>query len=206
VSFLKHAKNKESIMRNTLRILMLSLAAGLAACSTTPPVEQPPAGVEERRPGSGAPVPGGAQTQPIDRQPPSGIDLTARPKPPGASGVLKDPNNILSKRSIYYDFDRYDVKDEYKQLVDAHARYLRDNPSARMLIQGNTDERGGREYNLALGQRRSESVKRMLLLLGAREEQVESVSLGEEKPRGQGSTEEAFAQNRRSDILYQGEY
>jgi peptidoglycan-associated lipoprotein len=75
-----------------------------------------------------------------------------------------------------------------------------------MLIQGNTDERGSREYNIALGQRRSDGVKRMLLLLGAREDQVESVSLGEEKPRAQGASEDAWTQNRRSDILYQGEY
>ena len=75
-----------------------------------------------------------------------------------------------------------------------------------MLIQGNTDERGSREYNIALGQKRSEGVKKMLLLLGAKEEQVESVSLGEEKPRAEGHDEQAWSQNRRSDILYQGEY
>jgi peptidoglycan-associated lipoprotein len=75
-----------------------------------------------------------------------------------------------------------------------------------MLVQGNTDERGSREYNLALGQKRSEAVKRMLLLLGAREDQVEAVSLGEEKPKSEGHNEEAWAQNRRGDILYQGEY
>ena len=75
-----------------------------------------------------------------------------------------------------------------------------------MLIQGNTDERGSREYNVGLGQRRSEGVKRMLLLLGAKEEQIESVSLGEEKPKDEGHDEQAWSQNRRSDILYQGEY
>jgi peptidoglycan-associated lipoprotein len=75
-----------------------------------------------------------------------------------------------------------------------------------MLIQGNTDERGSREYNVSLGQKRSEGVKRMLILLGAREDQVESVSLGEEKPRAEGHDEAAWAQNRRSDILHQGEY
>jgi peptidoglycan-associated lipoprotein len=75
-----------------------------------------------------------------------------------------------------------------------------------MLVQGNTDERGSREYNIALGQKRSEALKRMLILLGAKEEQIESVSLGEEKPRAEGHDEAAWAQNRRSDILYQGEY
>jgi peptidoglycan-associated lipoprotein len=106
----------------------------------------------------------------------------------------------------FYDFDKYDVKDEYKPMVDAHAKYLRENTGTRMLIQGNTDERGSREYNIALGQRRAESVKRMLLLLGGREDQIEAVSLGEEKPRATGSGEEAWAQNRRSDMLYPGEY
>jgi peptidoglycan-associated lipoprotein len=113
---------------------------------------------------------------------------------------------VLAQRSIFYDLDQYDIKNEYKPLVEAHARYLRDNPGRKMLIQGNTDERGSREYNVSLGQKRSEGVKRMLILLGAREDQVESVSLGEEKPRAEGHDEAAWAQNRRSDILHQGEY
>ena len=76
----------------------------------------------------------------------------------------------------------------------------------KILIQGNTDERGSREYNIALGQRRADGVKKMMILLGVNEVQIEAVSLGEEKPRAQGSTEDAWAQNRRSDILYPGEY
>jgi peptidoglycan-associated lipoprotein len=98
------------------------------------------------------------------------------------------------------------VKDEYRALVEAHAKYLRENPGARMLIQGNTDERGSREYNVGLGQRRSDGVKRMMTLLGARENQIESVSLGEEKPQDPGHSETAWSKNRRSDILYSGEY
>ena len=120
--------------------------------------------------------------------------------------ALKDPNNVLSKRSIYYDLDKFDVKDEYRSLVEAHAKYLRENPSARMMIQGNTDERGSREYNVGLGQRRSDGVKRMMILLGARENQIESVSLGEEKPQADGHDEGAWSKNRRSDMLYGGEY
>ena len=176
------------------------LTAALAACSSTPTQdEQSPAGVEERRPGAKS-----AQPQPVKQPPVAAVDLTAGKKP--ALSALTDPASILSKRSIYYDFDKYDIKDEYKGMVEAHARYLRDNARAKMLIQGNTDERGSREYNLALGQRRSESVKRMLMLLGGKEEQIESVSLGEEKPKSEGHDESAWAQNRRSDILYQGEY
>lgn len=119
---------------------------------------------------------------------------------------LQDPNNILSRRSVYYGFDSYSVTSEYRDLVLAHAAYLRDNSSARVLLQGNTDERGSREYNLALGQRRADSVKSIMLLSGVRDEQVESVSLGEEKPRALGSNESAWAENRRTDILHQGEY
>jgi peptidoglycan-associated lipoprotein len=120
--------------------------------------------------------------------------------------MLTDPNSPLSKRSIYYDFDKFDVKESYRPLVEAHGQYLRENPTAKMLIQGNTDERGSREYNVALGQRRSDGVKKMLLLLGAKEAQVEAVSLGEEKPKQEGSSEQAWSQNRRSDMLYAPEF
>ena len=185
----------------TARIACLTLALGtmLAACSGGPVSEQSPAGVEERQPGAQP----GAQTQPVKPGAVARVDLTARP---GGRSPLTDPNNILSRRSIFYEYDSYDVKDEYKEMVGAHARHLRDNPRSKMLIQGNTDERGSREYNVSLGQRRSESVKKMLLLLGAKEDQIESVSLGEEKPRSEGHDERAWSQNRRSDILYQGEY
>jgi peptidoglycan-associated lipoprotein len=188
--------------RTTMRAILIAfIAAALAACSSTPTDEQTPAGVEDRQP---APVQPGAQTQPVQRPPVSGVDLT-KPKPVARS-PLTDPASILSKRSIYYDLDRYDIKEEYRSLVEAHARYLRDNRNAKMLIQGNTDERGSREYNLALGQRRAEGVKKMLILLGASEAQVEAVSLGEEKPKAEGSNEAAWAQNRRSDMLYGGEF
>lgn len=119
---------------------------------------------------------------------------------------LTDPKNILSKRSIYFDYDKYDVRAEYKDLVTAHAKFLANNRQFKILIQGNTDDRGSREYNLALGQKRADAVKKMVTLLGAREDQVESVSLGEEKPKNEGKNEAAWAENRRGDILYQGEY
>ena len=108
-----------------------------------------------------------------------------------------------SKRSIYYEFDRYDVKDEYRALVEAHARWLREHPGAQIAVQGNADERGSREYNLALGQRRSEGVKKMLTLLGATDRQIEATSFGEEKPRAVGHDEASWAENRRSDIVYE---
>ena len=118
----------------------------------------------------------------------------------------KDPNNILSKRQIFFEFDKFEIKNEYKSLVEAHAKYLRENPNAKMLIQGNADERGSREYNVGLGQRRSDTVKRALILLGARDGQIESVSLGEEKPMCTDHAEGCWAKNRRDDMLYNGEY
>ena len=175
------------------------IACTLAACAATETTErQPPAAVEDRAPGQGA------TAQPAPGAPVTGVDLTGRPA--SGAAALKDPNNILSKRSVFYDFDKFDIKDNYRPMIEAHARYLRENGGTKMLVQGNTDERGSREYNLALGQRRSEGVKRLLLLLGGREEQIEAVSLGEEKPRAAGSGEESWAQNRRSDMLYPGEY
>ena len=187
-----------SVSFAALAVLAVLMSLALAACSGGPVTEQPPAGVEDRQPSAA-----GAQTQPVKPPQVAKVDLTAATQ---VKSPLTDPNSILSKRSIYYDYDNYDVKDQYKDLVEAHGKFLRDNPGRKMLIQGNTDERGSREYNVSLGQRRSDSVKKMLLLLGAKEDQVESVSLGEEKPKSEGHDEAAWAQNRRSDILYQGEY
>jgi peptidoglycan-associated lipoprotein len=157
-----------------------------------------------------APVdtPGGKPPSQVQTQPVKPVDVTGKPGAltPQQLSALKDPKNVLSKRSIYYDLDKFDVKDEYRSLVEAHAKYLRENPNARMLIQGNTDERGSREYNVGLGQRRSDGVKRMMTLLGVRDNQVETVSLGEEKPQDAGHSDAAWSKNRRSDILYSGEY
>ncbi|MDR0673957.1 MAG: peptidoglycan-associated lipoprotein Pal [Zoogloeaceae bacterium] len=112
----------------------------------------------------------------------------------------------LSRRSVYFALDRYDIEEGYRDLVAAHARFLVENRDFRVLIQGNTDERGSREYNLSLGQKRAEAVRQTLLLLGVQETQVEAVSLGEEKPRAEGHNETAWAENRRADILYSGEF
>ena len=183
-------------MRQIVLAALSSATLILAGCATTGS-DTAPAPVDT--PG-GKPPPSQVQTQPVKP-----VDVTGGPSSSQLS-ALKDPKNILSKRSIFYDLDKFDVKDEYRSLVEAHAKYLRENPNARMLIQGNTDERGSREYNVSLGQRRSDGVKRMLVLLGARDEQIESVSLGEEKPQADGHDESAWSKNRRSDILYSGEF
>ena len=116
---------------------------------------------------------------------------------------LNDPNGPLAKRSIYFDFDSFVVKDDFRGVVEAHSRYLTSNKNRKVVIQGNTDERGGREYNLALGQKRAEAVRRAMIALGVADGQIESVSFGEEKPKATGSDEAAYAENRRADIAYQ---
>lgn len=119
-----------------------------------------------------------------------------------ANDPLSDPSSILAKRSIYFDLDSYVVKDEYKSVIDAHGKYLASRPDRKVLIQGNTDERGGSEYNLALGQKRADAVRRALALRGVPESQMEAVSFGKEKPKAMGSNEEAWKENRRADIAY----
>ena len=164
------------------------LALLIAGCSSSPSGPEQGGAPVETRGGNVATVTAG------------GVDSRALPR------ELTDPKSILSKRSIYFDYDKYDVRAEYKDLVTAHAKFLANNRQFKMLVQGNTDERGSREYNLALGQKRADSIKKMLTLLGAREDQVESVSLGEEKPKSEGQNDAAWAENRRGDMLYSGEF
>lgn len=168
-------------------IIPALLALLIAGCSSTPDADQANAPVEDGR----------GKVATVDAGNVSGSKLPRE---------LTDPKSILSRRSVYFDYDRFDVKGEYRDLVTAHARFLSNNRQFKMLIQGNTDERGSREYNLALGQKRADAVKRMLVMLGVREDQVESVSLGEEKPRSEGHDEAAWTENRRSDMLYSGEF
>lgn len=183
-------------MRRILTAVLI--ASVLAGCASTDTKDE------------GAPV--------IDRQPQAGTKPDAAPKqapPPSTvkrvetpavvANPLKDPGSVLSKRSIYFDYDSASVKEDDKPLVSAHAKFLTDNRSRKMTIQGNTDERGSREYNISLGQRRADSVKRMMMLLGVTDSQVETVSFGEEKPAVQGGDEGSWAKNRRADIVYDGE-
>lgn len=180
----------------------LVIAMTLVACSSTPTKDQTAATVEDRTLGSKPPTKPPAAVVDVAPVRPAQID-------PGAAlagdAALKDPNNILSKRVISFDFDSNLVKEEFRPLVTAHAKYVSQNTKAKMILQGHTDERGSREYNLALGQRRADAVKQMMTLLGADGARVETVSFGEEKPRVQGTSESAFAENRRAEIVYQGE-
>jgi peptidoglycan-associated lipoprotein len=174
----------------------LVAAVVVAGCQTTPTT----APVEEKSTGAaGATTPGttGATTSGTTAGGVTGTTTGANP--------LKDPNNILSRRSIYFEFDSFVVADQFKPIVEAHAKYLAQNRNARVTLQGHADERGSREYNIALGQKRSDAVKRMMTILGAQETIVETVSFGEEKPKNQGHDEPSWAENRRVDIVYFGE-
>ncbi len=117
-----------------------------------------------------------------------------------------DVNNakgLLAKRSVYFDFDSFEVKPEFQTVLDAHGKNLISNKNQKIVIQGNTDERGGREYNLALGAKRAESVRKVLNVLGVSDNQIETVSFGKEKPKATGGNEEAYTENRRADLIYQ---
>lgn len=115
---------------------------------------------------------------------------------------LDDPGNALVKRTIYFDFDSFAIHDTDRPLVDAHARYLSISRTAKVRIEGNADERGGREYNLALGQRRAESVVKALRLLGVPNAEMEATSYGKERPVDPGHNEAAWSKNRRADFNY----
>lgn len=107
-----------------------------------------------------------------------------------------------TEKIVYFDFDSYIIKPEFQGVIDTHAKYLMASQSRHMAIEGHTDERGGREYNLALGQKRAEAVRRAMGLLGVKDSQVEAVSFGKEKPAAQGLDEDSRARNRRAEISY----
>ena len=120
----------------------------------------------------------------------------------GASAATQALSAMPSDRSIYYEFDKSEIKPDSRNLLEANARYLRDHPNVKVRVEGNADERGSAEYNLALGQRRAEAVTRQLKVLGVNESRIEAVSLGKEKPKRTGHDETSWQENRRSDIVY----
>lgn len=181
------------------RLTLSLMAVGLlAACSSAPKTDGAQAGatVEDRSSGAASSGIDNSRVVPVDAGSAGGAGLAA----------LKDPKSILSKRSVLFEYNSYVVQDQYRPLIEAHAKFLVANPKMKMLIQGNTDERGSREYNLALGQKRADAVKKALGLLGVAEAQLESVSLGEEKPSCGEATEACWSANRRGDMLYSGEF
>ncbi|MCW5672352.1 MAG: peptidoglycan-associated lipoprotein Pal [Hydrogenophaga sp.] len=183
-----------TIPRNSGRWLRLvagiSLVAALAACSSGVKLDNVP--VEDRT-GSAAGAGGaGGQSGAVDPRGVSGVSV---------NGADSAQPNALS-RVIYFDYDSFEVKAEAAATLEANARYLNANRTRRVNLEGHTDERGGREYNLALGQKRAEAVRRALSLLGVPETQMEAVSFGEEKPAQTGFDEAAFSKNRRVELTY----
>lgn len=176
-------------MRNMKTVAFIASAAALlSACSSPTKLQETP--VVEKTPV--------AQTAP-----PVDNSRDIRPVETGTVDPLNDPKGVLANRSVYFDYDSYVVRDDGKPVVENHSAYLTKNKQRKVLIQGNTDERGGTEYNLALGQKRAEAVRKSMAALGVSESQMEAVSLGEEKPKATGSNEAAWAENRRADIVYQ---
>jgi peptidoglycan-associated lipoprotein len=163
-------------------VASLALAVLVSACATQEPAKPAPEPVQAR-PAPPAP-------QPV---PPSAP--VAKPEPAA-------PRTAPAMRSVYFDFDKSDIKPEFRALLEENAKYLRENPSLKVRIEGNCDERGSREYNIGLGQRRAEAVLRTLSLLGIDAKRMEAVSYGEEKPRRAEHNEAAWAENRRGDIQY----
>jgi peptidoglycan-associated lipoprotein len=166
--------------------LYVALAVLAAACASKETKEETP--VQDKSTG--------VQQSPTN----TGSNQVTPAQPTGAVTGYQDP--LLQKRSVYFDFDSNAVKDEYRGLIQAQSKFLSDNRDKKIRIEGNCDERGSREYNLALGQRRAEAVKKIMTVLGVADGRVETISYGEEKPVALGHDEAAWAQNRRADIKY----
>lgn len=174
------------------------ITLGLAACSSSVKLDEAGAPISPSTPIGSS----GNQSQnqnPALTNPTPGRDIQAVTVGPDP---FMDPNNPLSKRSVFFDYDSFEIRQEFRAVVEAHAKYLNTNKTKRVLISGNTDERGSREYNLALGQKRAEAVRRALNSLGVSEAQIEAVSYGEEKPRAAGTDENSWSENRRADLEY----
>lgn len=183
------------IGRASASVCVVATALLFAGCSSTPVAEPP----KPAAPASATPVP----AQPSA---PAAARTGTAPSSAVATVTLPahlDPQSELAKgRSIYFDFDSFTVKPEFSGLVERHGKYLAANARLAIRIEGHADERGGAEYNLALGQKRAEAVLKSLAILGARTTQMEAVSWGKERPRATGHDEAAWAQNRRVDLQY----
>lgn len=171
--------------------ILLGSVVLLAACSSAPPTSVAP-------------------TPPPVVQAPVVAPAPAKPASASASKVQSvvippylDPKSAIStNRSVYFDYDVFSVKPNFIQMLELQGKYLASNPRLSIRVEGNADERGGSEYNLALGQKRADAVVRALKLYGIKDSQVEAVSWGKEKPKAQGHDEAAWAQNRRVDLVY----
>jgi len=178
----------EQVSRHrALVVLLVAAALTLGACAGNKPKPEAPAGSAEANP-AGAAGAGGSTSASAA----GGVEQeTAGPQA-----------GLLAQRVVYFDFDSAEIKGTGTDVVAAHAKYLAANPAARVRLEGHTDERGSREYNIGLGERRAQSVRRALLLQGAADGQISTVSYGEERPAVPGHNEAAWAKNRRTEIVY----
>ena len=174
-------------MRRALIVLLIVASMGITACASKRPKESAPPPPSEATTGAEANGANGANAGAAN----------------GSDEETSGPQaGLLAKRTIYFDFDNSEIKGEATDIVAAHAKYLAANPTARVRLEGNTDERGSREYNIGLGERRAQAVRRALLLQGAADGQLSTVSYGEERPASAGHDEQAWAKNRRVEIVY----
>jgi peptidoglycan-associated lipoprotein len=180
-------------MKKHLLIGLATIAVVLGGCASKRPHTAASTGGATTTSDSGA----GVSTAPL-----GGSDATAMSQGPGGEGILGPQGGLLAKRIVYFDYDRAEIRADQVELVMAHARYLASHATARVRLEGNTDERGTREYNIGLGERRAQAVRHSLLLQGVAESQVTTVSYGAERPAVAGSDESAWAQNRRVEIVY----
>ncbi|WP_455199136.1 peptidoglycan-associated lipoprotein Pal [Kaarinaea lacus] len=172
----------------------------LIGCGTSGEVKDDEAAAGAADSGSSATTTGAATDDAAGGQ---AMDQSQMDQGSQMTSPLDDPNSMLAKRVVYFDFDRSEVKGEFRAIVSAHAEYLASNPDASVTIEGHADERGTREYNIALGERRAAAVKQVLTLQGASSGQVNTISYGEERPAALGHDEDAWALNRRAEFIYQ---
>jgi peptidoglycan-associated lipoprotein len=175
------------MMAKHFLVASVAMALLLSACATRKPATAPDAG---------STLPPAGTTAPADNGVVPAAPAEAAPVSSGPSGGL------LDKRILYFDFDKSEVRAQDMDLINAHARYLAANPQQKVRVEGHTDARGTREYNIGLGERRGQSVRRLLMVQGAADSQVLTVSFGEERPAAEGDDETAFAQNRRVELVY----
>jgi peptidoglycan-associated lipoprotein len=179
-------------MKRIVSIALLMVGAALlSGCPKKHNVIEPPS--------AGTQVPGSGNTTGAEGASTSGRSLAGDA---AAQAAMNAATGALAKRVIYFDFDKSEIKPEFAEVVAAHARNLTGHPNLKMKLEGNTDERGTREYNIGLGERRAQAVRRALMLQGVAESQLTTVSFGAERPAVEGDDEAAWAQNRRVELVY----
>jgi peptidoglycan-associated lipoprotein len=185
----------------TRRLAMLTaIALTLGACSSVPLEEEKGAPIDNRGAAGSGCTP--APSEPAARSAVAPVQAASTAST-GLPAALSDPSSPVFRKIVYFDFDSFEIREEFRGLIQAHASFLQANKQLKVAIQGHTDERGTREYNLALGQKRAEAVRKALVTLGVADAQLEAVSFGEEKPMNQATDEAAYAQNRRAELVYQ---